>query len=40
MLVTEEGITIDFNELQPRKVYLHILATEEGSTIDSNVLQS
>ena len=40
MLVTEEGITIDFNDLHHLKARYPMLVTEEGITIDSNELQA
>ena len=40
MLVTEEGTTMVFNDLQQQKAQLPILVTEEGTTMDSNEPQS
>ena len=39
MLTTEEGISIDFSELQPINAISPILVTEEGIMIDFSELQ-
>ena len=39
ILVTEEGISIDFNALQCQKALSPMLVTEDGIFIDSNELQ-
>ena len=40
MLVTEEGTTMVFNDLQQEKASFPMLVTEEGTTMDSNEPQS
>ncbi len=40
MLVTEEGMVMDSNELQPQKALSPIHTTEEGISMDFNELQS
>lgn len=40
MYVTDGGITIEVNELQPPNAQVPIILTEVGSTTDFNSLQS
>ena len=40
MLVTEDGIAIDVNALQPENAELPMLVTDEGIVIDVSELQS